>query len=48
VIEATPQVSASAGAVDVVLRDGHVIRLQPGFDAETLRRTVAALEGQPC
>lgn len=46
VIEAaTP---ASVPAVEVVTRAGHVIRLSPGFDPTTLRRAVAALEGQPC
>jgi hypothetical protein len=39
---------AGAAAVEVVTRGGHVVRLQPGFDPETLRRAVAALEGQPC
>lgn len=46
VIEAAP--TPSAPAVEVVTRDGHVIRLGPGFDPATLRRAVAALEGQPC
>ena len=39
---------ASASAMEVVTRGGHIIRLQPGFDSATLRRVVAALEGQPC
>lgn len=46
VIDATPREAASA--VEVVTREGHVIRLRPGFDAGTLRRVIAALEGQPC
>ena len=48
VIEAAPRASASMAALEVVTRDGHVIRLGPGFDTATLRRAVAALEGQPC
>ncbi len=47
-IEASPRASAASAAVEIVTRGGHVIRLQPGFDAVTLRRAVAALEGQPC
>jgi hypothetical protein len=46
VIETAPP--ASVPAVEVVTRAGHVIRLGPGFDPATLRRAVAALEGQPC
>jgi hypothetical protein len=46
VIEAAP--STSAPAVEVLTRDGHVVRVGPGFDPATLRRTVAALEGRPC
>lgn len=48
VIEATPRVAGPSPELEVVTRGGHVIRLKPGFDAATLRRAVAALEGQPC
>jgi transposase len=43
------QVASTEGAatLEVVTRSGHVIRLKPGFDPATLRRAVAALEGQP-
>jgi len=46
VIEAAPRESISA--VEIVTSRGHVVRLQPGFDAATLRRVLAALEEQPC
>lgn len=48
VIEEAPRTSAIGAEVEVVTRGGHVIRLRPGFDAETLRQVVAALESQPC
>lgn len=34
----------AAGRVEVVVRDGVVIRVSGAFDAEVLRRAVAALE----
>jgi len=34
--------------VEVCLRAGHVVRVAAGFDAATLRRVVAVLEGQAC
>jgi transposase-like protein len=34
----------SAGPVEVLLRSGHVVRLNEGFSEETLRRVVAILE----
>jgi len=37
-----------AAGVEVCLRAGQVVRVAAGFDAETLRRVVAVLEGQPC
>lgn len=35
-------------AIEVVLRGGHRVAVGPGFDQETLRRVVAALELDPC
>jgi hypothetical protein len=35
-------------ALEVVLSDGRVVRVTPGFDAATLRQLLAVLEGQPC
>jgi len=35
-------------ALEVVLTDGRVVRVTPGFDAATLRQLLAVLEGQPC
>jgi hypothetical protein len=35
-------------AIEVVLKSGPRIAVTPGFDAETLRRVVAALEPRPC
>jgi len=43
----TPQASA-APAIEVVLRSGPRIVVTAGFDAETLRRVVEALEVRPC
>jgi hypothetical protein len=35
-------------AIEVVLRTGQRVVVGPGFDQETLRRVVAALESFPC
>ncbi len=45
VAEAVP---ALATALEVVLTDGRVVRVAPGFDAATLRQLLAVLEGRPC
>jgi hypothetical protein len=37
---------AQAGGLEVVLRDGRAVRVAPGFDAATLRRLLAVLEGE--
>src|SRR5262245_49856140 len=38
-----------ASALEVVLVDGRVVRVAPGFDAATLRRLLVVLEGErPC
>ena len=39
---------AAAAAIEIVLPNGPRIAVAPGFDAETLRRVVAALEARPC
>jgi transposase-like protein len=42
-------VPAPASALEVVLVDGRAVRVAPGFDAATLRRLLAVLEGEgPC
>jgi hypothetical protein len=42
-------VPAQPSALEVVLVDGRRIRVAPGFDAATLRRVLAILEGEgPC
>jgi hypothetical protein len=42
-------VPAQASALEVVLTDGRAVRVAPGFDATTLRRLLAVLEGEgPC
>lgn len=46
VIQAVPRNGTSA--VEVVTRSGHIVRLHPDFDPGTLRKVLAALEGQPC
>ncbi|SRR5579871_431642 len=38
-----------ASALELVLADGRAVRVSAGFDAATLRRLLAALEGEgPC
>jgi hypothetical protein len=40
---------AQAGVLELVLGNGRVVRVEPGFDAATLRRLLAVLEeGRPC
>ena len=41
-------VPAHATGLEVVLADGRAVRIAPGFDAATLRRLLAVLEGRPC
>jgi len=41
-------VPTQASALEVVLSDGRAVRIAPGFDAATLRRLLAVLEGRPC
>ena len=38
----------SANGVEVVLREGRVVRVSRGFDAETFRRVLMELEGMGC
>ena len=38
--------SDQAGALEVVLLNGRTVRVAPGFDAATLRRLLAVLEGE--
>jgi hypothetical protein len=47
VVADTPPPQASA--LELVLADGRAVRVAPGFDAATLRRLLAVLEGDaPC
>jgi hypothetical protein len=46
-VTAAPQGSDRTG-VEVILGAGQRIVVGAGFDAETLRRVVAVLEGRPC
>ena len=47
VVADTPPSQASA--LELVLADGRALRVAPGFDATTLRRLLAVLEGEgPC
>src|SRR5262245_10059428 len=39
-------VPAQASALEVILADGRTVRVAPGFDAATLRRLLAVLEGE--
>jgi hypothetical protein len=45
---AVPSPSVEASTIEVVLAGERRIRVAPGFDEETLRRVVAALEGAAC
>ena len=38
--------SDKAGALEVLLFNGRTVRVAPGFDAATLRRLLAVLEGE--
>jgi D-alanine-D-alanine ligase-like ATP-grasp enzyme len=40
-------VGAAPARLDVVLRSGVVLRVPAGFDGETVRRLVEALDGRP-
>jgi hypothetical protein len=46
VADATP--AGQGSALEVLLLDGRTVRVAPGFDAATLRRLLAVLEGRPC
>lgn len=46
-IAGAPQASENA-TIEVVLGPGRRVAVTPGFDAETLRRVLAVLEGRPC
>ena len=50
VLSATPDTAsrASCATIEVVLKSGSRIAVTPGFDAQTLRRVVAALESPTC
>jgi hypothetical protein len=39
---------ADYAAIEVVLGGGRRLAIRPGFDEETLRRVVVALESRPC
>jgi hypothetical protein len=41
-------VPVQASALEVLLLDGRIVRVPPGFDAGTLRQSLAVLEGRPC
>jgi hypothetical protein len=41
-----PETGRGAQAsIDIVLRGGRVVRVEPGFDEDTLRRVIAIIEG---
>lgn len=39
---------ATAGGIEIVVRDGHLVRVQPGFDRQMLAEVLRVLEAQPC
>jgi hypothetical protein len=41
-------VPAQASALEVVLADGRMVRVAPGFDVATLLQLLAVLESRPC
>jgi transposase-like protein len=49
-VQIVPDAPPAQGAgLEVVLTDGRAVRVAPGFDAATLRRLLAVLEGEgPC
>jgi hypothetical protein len=44
----TDAVPTQISALEVVLADGRMVRVGPGFDAATLQQLLAVLEGRPC
>jgi transposase len=50
VISDEPPAPADGGAVEIVLAQGRLLRVRPGFDPQTLVRVVEVLEagGRPC
>jgi transposase-like protein len=38
----------AAGKVEIILAPGHVVRVSPGFDRQTLSDVLALLEARPC
>ena len=47
-LDALDVATATRAALEVVLADGRVVRVRPGFDAATLGQRVACLEGRGC
>ena len=43
-----PDSLASAGRIEIVLDGGKQVRVEPGFDRQTLRDVLAVLERSPC
>lgn len=48
VLVVLPECLSPASVVEVVLRGERRLRVEPGFDEETLRRLVGLLESLPC
>jgi hypothetical protein len=46
--DVVPQRPADHPAIEVILGRGRRVAVGPGFDEETLRRVVVALESGPC
>jgi hypothetical protein len=46
--DAVPRRPADHAAIEVILGGGRRVTVGPGFDEETLRRVVIALESGPC
>jgi hypothetical protein len=42
------KVAQVSGGVEIVLAQGHTVRVAVGFDRQTLAEVLAVLEGRPC
>jgi hypothetical protein len=44
----TPSITDPPAHLELILPNGRRIAVAPGFDPQTLRRLIAAVEGPPC
>lgn len=49
VVQASPAIDAARSPIEIALPNGRIVRVAPGFDADTLGRILAiASEREPC